>query len=242
LSKTAPALQHIAAEVSVNNIPAQGTHSQADATSTDGGPAWGHLSKAWESIRDSSDDGKKLLPMDFSQSASDSHAFPRKGLQRVLSYQVHARNFDTLYAQAPDKVAAAMYSLKSQHALTWRRICPFEPSLQIRSIFCQMRIRQELSLPMPNLKLAHQRKITTTCCAKHHPALEPHHAFDHLMCTAKGNAGGSMYTTHNAVRDTVEKILRRAIPKPTSSRPRRRSKTASTRRLRSERTRNSSHS
>lgn len=34
----------------------------------------------------------------------------------------------------------------------------------------------------------------------------------------------------------------RAIPKPTSSRPRRRSKTASTRRLRSERTRNSSHS
>jgi hypothetical protein len=63
LSKTAPALQHIAAEVSVNNIPAQGTHSQADAASTDGGPAWGHLSKAWESIRD---DGKKLLPMDFS--------------------------------------------------------------------------------------------------------------------------------------------------------------------------------
>ena len=134
--------------------------------------------------------------MDFSQSASDLHTFSRKGLQRVLSHLVHARNFDTMYAQASDKVA--MHSLKSQHALTWRRICPFEPSLQIHSLFCTMRVRQELSLPMPNLRLAYQHKITmpnlrlayqhkitTTCCAKHHLAFEPRHALGHLMCTAK---------------------------------------------------------
>jgi hypothetical protein len=60
--------------------------------------------------------------MDFPESASDSHAFPHKSLQRVLSHLIHARNFNDVYVHASDEVAAAMYSLKSRHALTWRLI------------------------------------------------------------------------------------------------------------------------
>ena len=43
-----------------------------------------------------------------------------------------------------------MHSLSSPHAMTWHRVCPFEPRLQIASHLCKMRIRQELDLPMPH--------------------------------------------------------------------------------------------
>jgi|TARA_B110000483_G_C18146397_1_gene523659 hypothetical protein len=107
--------------------------------------------------------------MDFPESASDSHAFPHKSLQRVLSHLIHARNFNDVYVHASDEVAAAMYSLKSRHALTWRLISahssrPSKPE----PFFAGMR---QASLPMPNLKHAYNNEITTTCCTKHRLAL-----------------------------------------------------------------------
>ena len=99
-----------------------------------------------------------------------------------------------------------MHSLSSPHAITWHRVCPFEPRLQIASDLCKMRIRQELDLPMPCLTDGHNNQRLAYCCNPPHAALEPRHAFNHLICVHTSNAGGNQTRTHDKVKFAVQAV------------------------------------
>ena len=101
-----------------------------------------------------------------------------------------------------------MHSLSSPHAMTWHRVCPFEPRLQIASHLCKMRIRQELDLPMPCLTDAHNNQRLAYCCNPPHTALEPRRAFNHLICVHTSNAGGNQTKTHDKVKFAVQAVCK----------------------------------
>ena len=131
-----------------------------------------------------------------------------KGLQRTLSHLEHERRYKGLFQDASPEASAAMHSLSSPHAMTWHRVCPFEPRLQIASHLCKMRIRQELDLPMPCLTDAHNNQRLAHCCDPPHAALEPRHAFNHLICVHTSNAGGNQHKTNDKVKFAVQAVCK----------------------------------
>ena len=161
----------------------------------------GYARPAWDRVRGLGAEEKEALPCDFAESTSQD--FHVKGIQRTLSHLEHGRRYRQLYQAASPEVSAAMHSLSSPHAMIWHRVCPFEPRLQIASYLVKMRVRQELDLRMPCLTDAYNHQRIARCCNPHHAALEPRHAFDHLLCVATGNAGGSARRTHDKLKFTV---------------------------------------
>ena len=161
---------------------------------------------AWDRIRSLGDEEQKILAVGFPESTGEG--FPVKGLQRTLSHLEHERRYKGLFQDASPKVSAAMHSLSSPHAMTWHRVCPFEPRLQIASHLCKMRIRQELDLPMPCLTDAHNNQRLAHCCNPPHAALEPRHAFNHLICVHTSNAGGNQHKTHDKVKFADQAICK----------------------------------
>ena len=75
-----------------------------------------------------------------------------------MSHLEHERRCKRLFQDASPMVSASKHFLSSPHAITWHRVCPFEPRLQIASHLCKMRIRQELDLNMPCLTDAFNNK------------------------------------------------------------------------------------
>jgi len=94
--------------------------------------------------------------------------------------------------------------------MIWHRVCPFELRLQIASHLVKMRVRQELNLCMPYLTDAYDHKRVVRCCNPHHAALDPHHAFDHLLCVTTVNAGGSATMTHDKLKFAVQAVCKAA--------------------------------
>ena len=209
LADTAPALSDIAKEYTGPRRSARNTASLYRRGDTQGGgPCYGHMQPAWDRTRNLGDEEKKILAVDFHDSVAKE--FPVRGLQRTLSHLEHERRYKRLFQDASPMVSASMHSLSSPHAMTWHRVCPFEPRLQIASHLCKMRIRQELDLNMPCLTDAFNNQRTAYCCNTPHMALEPRHAFDHLLCVHSSNAGGSQTRTHDKVKFAVQAVCRQA--------------------------------
>ena len=173
-----------------------------------GGPCHGYARPAWDRVRGLGAGEKEALPCDFAESTN--HNLPAKELQSKLSHLEHERRYHQLYRTASPEVSAAMHSLSSPHAMIWHRVCPFEPRLQIASHLVKMRIRQELDLRMPCLTNAYDHKRVVRCCNPHHVALEPRHAFNHLLCVSTANAGGSANTTHDKLKFAVQAVCKAA--------------------------------
>ena len=208
LAEKAPALKHIVDE---DLGPRRSTRDAVSAFRRDraiGGPCHGYARPAWDRVRGLGAEEKEALPCDFAESTSQD--FPVKGLQRTLSHLEHGRRYHQLYQAASPEVSAAMHSLSSPHAMIWHRVCPFEPRLQIASHLVKMRVRQELDLRMPCLTDAYNHQRIARCCNPHHAALEPRHAFDHLLCVTTANAGGSPRRTHDKLKFAVQAVCKAA--------------------------------
>ena len=63
---------------------------------------------------------------------------------------------------------------------------------------------------MPCLTVAYNHQRVVRCCNPHHAALEPRHAFNHLLCVSTANAGGSANTTHDKLKFAVQAVYKAA--------------------------------